>query len=156
MLSSPSSNNQSPPSDSLFSFVISLSVLIFLVLVFKSSILDANNIPSGSMIPTLKIGDYLFINKMRYSVRLPFAGKEIVHIDNPERGDVITFIPPLAAEKDKHYVKRVMGMPGDRIRIREMSACELQKEGRLKLGWMDQSSFSDKKSFGAKTAAEKL
>lgn len=100
--------------------------IIVLVFAFKSSILDANNIPSGSMIPTLKIGDFLFVNKMRYSLRLPFWEKEIYRIDDPQRGDIITFIPPEQAlnygeSRDglfaRRFVKRVVGMPGDTIRI---------------------------------------
>lgn len=101
----------------------SLALLILVVFAFKDFVLDANNIPSGSMIPTLKIGDYLFVNKMRYSLRVPFAGTEVWHIDDPVRGDIITFIPPY--EKDKHYVKRVMGVPGDRLRVRPVRVCEL-------------------------------
>lgn len=101
--------------------VLSLLVLLALVFAFKQSVLDANNIPSGSMIPTLKIGDYLFVNRMRYSLRVPFLNTEIVRIDDPRRGDVITFIPP--NDDGKHYVKRVMGVPGDRIRIRVLSLC---------------------------------
>lgn len=101
----------------------SLALLIFVVFAFKDFVLDANNIPSGSMIPTLKIGDYLFVNKMRYSLRVPFIGAEVWHIDDPARGDIITFIPPY--EKDKNYVKRVMGEPGDRIRVRPVRVCEL-------------------------------
>ncbi len=110
---------------SFFPFLLSLGLLIAFVLGFKDSILDANNIPSGSMIPTLKIGDYLFINKMRYSLRIPFLGKKIFHIDDPQRGDIITFLPP--NEERKHYVKRVMGIPEDRIRIREVGGCQIQK-----------------------------
>ena len=102
----------------------SLALLLLLVFAFKDFVLDANNIPSGSMIPTLKIGDYLFVNKMRYSLRVPFLGTEVWHIDDPARGDIITFIPPY--EADKHYVKRVMGVPGDRIRIRPVRICELE------------------------------
>ncbi|MCB1320918.1 MAG: signal peptidase I [Leptospiraceae bacterium] len=103
--------------------LISLVILIVCVFGFKDFILDANNIPSGSMIPTLKVGDYLFVNKMRYSLRVPFFETELYRIDDPERGDIITFIPP--SDMDKHYVKRVMGMPGDRIRIRQINGCDL-------------------------------
>ena len=84
--------------------------------------LDANNIPSGSMIPTLKVGDYLFVNKMRYSLRLPYLGTELLRIDDPNRGDIITFIP--REETEKNYVKRVIGVPGDRIRIRYLGVCD--------------------------------
>ena len=90
--------------------------------------MDANNIPSGSMIPSLKIGDYLFVNKMRYSLRVPFWGKELWHIDDPKRGDIVTFLPPTGERK--HYVKRVMAMPGDRIRLQEVSACSLNPPGQ--------------------------
>lgn len=103
-------------------FATSLAVLIFLVVCFKSSILDANNIPSGSMIPTLKIGDYLFVNKMRYSLRIPFTEIELFRIDDPRRGDIVTFVPP--HETGKNFVKRVTGMPGDRVRIRNLPLCE--------------------------------
>ncbi|MBL8020619.1 MAG: signal peptidase I [Leptospirales bacterium] len=117
--------------ESPVSFTISMMILIFFVFAFKQSILDANNIPSGSMIPTLKIGDYLFVNKMRYSLRVPFAefflGKplELVRIDDPKRGDIITFIPK--TDPDKHYVKRVTGLPGDRIRIRNIALCDMYR-----------------------------
>ncbi len=109
-----------------FSSMTSFIGVIILVFAFKSSILDANNIPSGSMIPTLKIGDFLFVNKMRYSIRLPFFEKELIRIDDPKRGDIVTFIPPEDAlnfgeSRDgmfsKRFVKRVVGMPGDTIRI---------------------------------------
>ena len=116
--------------ESFFSSVLSFLFIIVLVFAFKSSILDANNIPSGSMIPTLKIGDFLFVNKMRYSLRLPFLEKEVFRIDDPKRGDIVTFIPPkkaLASGESrygifsKRFVKRVVGMPGDTIRITQKS-----------------------------------
>lgn len=100
-----------------------LALLLLAVLAFKDFIMDANNIPTGSMIPTLKVGDYLFVNRMRYSLRAPFLGREIVRIDNPRRGDIITFLP--IYERDKNYVKRVIALPGDRVRIRNVPACEL-------------------------------
>lgn len=132
-MSAPGSEPEIPPADenasedesplaAVFS-ILSLAVLIVFVFAFKDFILDANNIPSGSMIPTLKVGDYLFVNKMRYSLRAPFAGVELARIDDPARGDIVTFIPPY--EHDKHYVKRIMGVPGDRIRIRIKSGCEI-------------------------------
>lgn len=124
------------------SSTLSLSFIILFVLAFKSSILDANNIPSGSMLPTLKIGDFLFVNKMRYSFRIPFLEEELFRYDDPKRGDIVTFIPPAGAlledefvpldEKGepqrenipiigklfaKRFVKRVVGMPGDELRF---------------------------------------
>ena len=116
----------SQKSPSFFSFFFSLIFLFLLVFSFKSSILDANNIPSGSMIPSLKVGDYLFVNKMRYSLRLPFVSSELFHIDNPVRGDIITFQP--LNNMNKHFVKRVLAMPNDRIRIRELYGCKFRKK----------------------------
>lgn len=115
---------------------LSFLVIVLFVLAFKSSVLDANNIPSGSMIPTLKIGDFLFVNKMRYSIRVPFTEKEIYSYDDPKRGDIVTFAPPNTALQfgesredwfPKRYVKRVIGLPGDRIRI---TPTPLERNGR--------------------------
>lgn len=120
--------NKKEEKESFFSSIISFILLFTLVLGFKSSILDANNIPTGSMIPTLKIGDFLFVNKMRYSIRWPFSEVEILRFDDPKRGDIVTFIPPTAALRGeeqgftlfpKRFVKRVIGIPGDTIRIRK-------------------------------------
>lgn len=113
--------DQEEPSGSMLGSLISLVVLLVLVFAFKQSVLDSNNIPSGSMIPTLKVGDYLFVNRMRYSLRIPFTNYELLRIDDPKRGEIITFIPP--HEEGKQYVKRVIGLPGDRIRIRNISVC---------------------------------
>lgn len=107
-----------------FAVSLSFAILLFVVLAFKSSVLDANNIPSGSMIPTLKVGDYLFVNKMRYSLRIPFTGIEILRIDEPARGDIVTFVPPGGSANN--YVKRVVGVPGDTLRIRSVGACDLR------------------------------
>lgn len=109
----------------ILSQIVSLAFVLVIVFAFKSSILDANNIPSGSMLPTLKIGDFLFVNKLRYSLRIPFWEKELFRYDNPKRGDIVTFAPPESALhgepqsllNPKRYVKRVVGMPGDLFRL---------------------------------------
>jgi signal peptidase I len=126
------------------SSTVSFIGIIVLVFAFKSSILDANNIPSGSMIPTLKIGDFLFVNKMRYSFRIPFSEKELFRIDDPKRGDIVTFIPPEDAFDygesreglfSKRFVKRVIGMPGDSIRITRKYVDT--KKGRVLFAFVD-------------------
>ncbi len=133
---------------SLLAFLFSLFLLLAVVLTFKDCVLDANNIPSGSMLPTLKIGDYLFVNKMRYSVRLPFIAKELFVIDDPQRGDIITFLPP--QEKQKHYVKRVMAMPLDRIRIREIRGCDLRPKAGHSAGQKKRKDDENKQIFFCK------
>ena len=98
--------------------VVSIISILFWVFAFKSSILDANNIPSGSMQPTLKIGDFLFVNKMRYNFRIPFTDVQVVRYDKPSRGDIVTFTPePGSPLHGKTLVKRVVGMPGDTVEV---------------------------------------
>lgn len=98
--------------------MLSILSILFWVFAFKSSILDANNIPSGSMQPTLKIGDFLFVNKMRYNFRIPFTDIELARYDRPQRGDIVTFSPePGSPLYGKTLVKRVVGMPGDTVKV---------------------------------------
>ncbi len=98
--------------------LISLTGLLFWVFTFKWSVLDANNIPTGSMTPTLKIGDLLFVNKMRYALKLPFSNIILWKMDTPKRGDIVTFTPPeRAGLHGKTLVKRVIGIPGDTIQV---------------------------------------
>lgn len=99
--------------------IFSLGVIVFWVFAFKSVVLDANNIPSGSMQPTLKIGDFLFVNKMRYTLTIPFTDISLFRMDSPSRGDIVTFTPP---QRDnfigKTLVKRIIGVPGDTIEVK--------------------------------------
>ena len=104
----------------VYSF-ISFFMLIFWVFVFKNVVLDSSNIPSGSMVPTLKKGDFLFVNKMRYtaSFPIPFIQKQLFRIDVPKRGDIVTFTPPIQAGLEgKTLVKRIVGIPGDVIKVK--------------------------------------
>ncbi len=88
--------------------------VLLVVLVLRSFIVEPFQIPSGSMIPTLKIGDFILVNKFAYGLRLPVSGTKVVSLGEPERGDVMVFFPP----NDKRYfIKRVIGLPGDEIRI---------------------------------------
>lgn len=93
-------------------FVRALAV----ALLFRAVLLDPFKIPSGSMIPTLEIGDQIFVNKFIYGVRLPFTNYvPFTIIRKPKRGDVIVFNNPVNTELD--FVKRVVGVPGDVIRF---------------------------------------
>jgi signal peptidase I len=90
-------------------------VAILLALVIRAFVVQAFSIPSGSMLPTLQIGDYLMVNKFVYGIRNPFTNKVMIPVSNPQRDDVIVFIYPQDPEKD--YIKRIVGIEGDKIQI---------------------------------------
>lgn len=87
--------------------------ILFAVLLLRSFLFEPFQIPTGSMIPTLNIGDYIVVNKFAYGLRLPVTGTLILDIDQPKRGDVMVFIPP---HDPVYYIKRVIGLPGDHVR----------------------------------------
>src|SRR3989338_8375169 len=86
-------------------------------LVIRSFVIEAFKIPSGSMLPTLSIGDHIFVNKFVYGFRIPYTKKHYFAFRDPQRGDVIVFMYP--EDEDKDFIKRVVCLPGDRIRIGE-------------------------------------
>jgi len=87
--------------------------VFFIVLILRGFVVEPFKIPSGSMIPTLEIGDFILVNKFSYGLRVPVINKKIVNIANPERGDVVVFRFPENPQID--YIKRVIGLPGDEI-----------------------------------------
>jgi len=94
-------------------YSISFFPVILIVFVLRSFLVEPFKIPSGSMIPTLLVGDFILVNKFAYGIRLPIVNKKIVDIGNPQRGDVMVFRYPVDPSLD--YIKRVVGLPGDRI-----------------------------------------
>jgi signal peptidase I len=99
-----------------------LIVAAILALIIRTFVVQAFKIPSGSMEDTLLIGDHLLVNKFIYGTQLPFSDDPVLAIRQPERGDIIVFEFP--EDKDKSYfkrrdfIKRVVGLPGDTIEIR--------------------------------------
>ncbi len=93
----------------------SLFPVLLAVLVFRSFIAEPFRIPSGSMMPTLKVGDFILVNKFAYGLRLPVFHTRILATGEPRRGDVIVFRYPL--DPGENYIKRVVGLPGDTVRI---------------------------------------
>lgn len=87
--------------------------VLLIVLVIRSFLFEPYRIPSGSMMPTLLTGDFIFVNKFAYGLRLPVINTRIVEIGTPERGDVIVFRLP--SDPSVNYVKRVVGLPGDAV-----------------------------------------
>lgn len=90
--------------------------VILIVFVVRSFLVEPFRIPSGSMIPTLLVGDFILVNKFAYGVRLPVANKKIVAVGDPQRGDVMVFRYPIDQSLD--YIKRVVGLPGDTVSYR--------------------------------------
>jgi signal peptidase I len=94
----------------------SIAVAVAIALLLRAFVIEAFQIPSGSMIPTLEIGDHIFVSKFAYGIGIPFTDKKILAFGHPKRGDVIVFKYPLGPETD--YIKRVVGLPGDKVEIR--------------------------------------
>jgi signal peptidase I len=94
----------------------SLFPVFFLVLLFRSFVAEPFMIPSESMVPTLKVGDYIVVNKFAYGFRLPVIGTKVKSMKNPQRGDVMVFKFP--NNPDINFIKRVIAIPGDTVRYK--------------------------------------
>jgi signal peptidase I len=90
--------------------------VILVVFLLRSFLAEPFKIPSGSMLPTLLVGDLILVNKFTYGIRLPVVNKKIVANNDPKRGDVVVFRYPLDTSID--YIKRVVGVPGDTVAFR--------------------------------------
>lgn len=91
-------------------------LFVALMLIFRSIIADWNHVPSGSMRPTLLVGDRVVVNKLAFDVRVPFTFIRLWQHSDPDRGDIITFESP---KDQKLLIKRVIGVPGDRVELRD-------------------------------------
>ena len=91
-------------------------IAVLIALFIRTFVVQAFKIPSGSMKPTLLVGDWLLVNKFLYGVRIPFMRSTLIPVSEPERGDVIVFIYPM--DKSKDFIKRVIGTAGDTVEIR--------------------------------------
>ncbi|MEC7274912.1 MAG: signal peptidase I [Bdellovibrionota bacterium] len=106
--------------------LLSLFTVVLLVVVFRSVVFEPFKIPSGSMIPTLRIGDFILVNKFTYGLKVPFSDLSLgvlnldpiylLKLNEVKRGDVIVFKYPV--EPNIYYIKRVIGLPGETIEIK--------------------------------------
>lgn len=101
------------PEPLLVEYARSFFPIVLIVLILRSFLIEPFRIPSGSMMPTLLIGDFILVNKFAYGVRLPVLNNKILEIGKPDRGDIAVFRFPNDPTVD--YIKRVIGLPGDRI-----------------------------------------
>jgi signal peptidase I len=86
------------------------------MLVFRSVVADWNQVPTGSMLPTISVGDQIVVDKRAYDLRIPFTHLSVARWADPQRGDIVTFPSPLDG---RLYVKRVIGLPGDTVAMRD-------------------------------------
>jgi len=91
--------------------------IILVVLLIRSFLFEPFRIPSDSMMPTLLDGDFIFVNKFTYGLRLPVLNTEVVDIGEPQRGDVVVFRLP--SDPATNYIKRLVGLPGDHVVVRD-------------------------------------
>ncbi len=97
-------------------YVESIGIAILIALLLRAFVVEAFKIPSASMIPTMQIGDFIFVNKFLYGVRVPFTDKKIFDVRVPQRGEVIVFKNPCTPERD--FIKRIVAVGGDQVEVR--------------------------------------
>ena len=95
--------------------ILPLLVLALVLFAVRSSLADWNDVPTGSMNPTIIEGDRIFINKLAYDLKVPFTTRHLAEWSNPERGDIVVFYSP---HDGTRLVKRVIGLPGDVVELR--------------------------------------
>lgn len=112
--STPKEETAAPSKVQEYIEVIIIAILIAVVI--RTFVVQAYKIPSRSMVPTLLVGDHLLVNKFIYGVKIPVIRRMLIPVTNPQRGDIIVFIYP--QDRSKDFIKRVIGVAGDKIEIR--------------------------------------
>jgi len=105
------------PEPAVVDYARSFFPVILIVFFLRSFLVEPFKIPSGSMLPTLEIGDFILVNKYEYGIRLPILNRKIVELGHPKHGDVMVFRYPKDPALD--YIKRVVGLPGDMVEYRD-------------------------------------
>jgi signal peptidase I len=97
-------------------YVESIGIAVLIALLLRAFVVEAFKIPSSSMIPTMEIGDHIFVNKFLYGVRLPYTTTRFFEFRSPRRGEVVVFIYPCDPAKD--FIKRIVALEGDTVEVR--------------------------------------
>jgi signal peptidase I len=105
------------PKSKVQEYIEAIILAILIAFFIRTFVIQAYKIPSGSMKPTLLIGDHILVSKFNYGVKLPFIRSTLIPIGTPERGDIMVFIYP--EDRSKDFIKRLIGLPGDTIEIRD-------------------------------------
>jgi signal peptidase I len=107
----------SKPKSKLQEYIEAIILAILIAFFIRTFVIQAYKIPSGSMKPTLLIGDHILVSKFNYGVKLPMIRSTLIPIGTPRRGDIVVFIYP--EDRSKDFIKRLIGLPGDTIEIRD-------------------------------------
>ncbi|MEW6429037.1 MAG: signal peptidase I [Thermodesulfobacteriota bacterium] len=108
-------HNEEQKKSTVREYAEAIVIALVLAMFIRTFVVQAFKIPSGSMIPTLLIGDHILVNKFIYGIKNPFNGKVLIPVREIEREDVIVFEYPVNPDQD--FIKRVIGLPGDKVRI---------------------------------------
>jgi len=112
-----------------------LLTILLITGAFRSAIADWNDVPTGSMKPTILEGDRVYVNKLAYDLKIPFTTVHLTAWSDPKRGDIIVFFSPIDGVR---LVKRVVGLPGDEIELRD-NQLFVNGQKRLMRGWTNES-----------------
>ncbi len=117
----PKKAKKSPPSDEQIEgrrdLIRALAICVVAVVLVRTILFEPFRIPTSSMVPTLRIGDHIFVSKYNFGLSIPFTPWQLVSWGGPSRGDVVVFLFP--KDKSLHYIKRVMAIPGDKIEFKD-------------------------------------
>lgn len=146
-------NKKSPIRENIEAIIIA----VLLALVIRTFVVQAFKIPSGSMLPTLQIGDHILVSKFIYGVKMPFTGATLIPISNPKANDVVVFQFPKNPELD--YIKRVIAVAGDKVEIRDKKIFINDKpfedlHGVFKDPLVHPADFDPRDNFGPKIVPE--
>lgn len=146
------------PKSKIKEYVESIIIAILIALFIRTFIVCAYKIPSGSMKPTLLIGDHILVNKFVYGVKIPLLRRTVVPYREPQRGEIVVFIFP--EDRSKDFIKRVIGISGDKVEIRNKKIFINDKEYEDGHGIFSDSliipkSMQPRDNFGPVTVPEK-